>query len=50
MRRVARSVLIFDQGLRLTRRVNRCRKHVSSCLAFCPSIHPKHNASSTASL
>src|SRR5690606_24443244 len=43
------STLRCDHRLRGRRGVNRCRKLVSSRLRACPSIQPKHSASSSAS-
>ena len=43
------SRLISDQLLFERRGVKRCRNHCPSALLRCPSIHPKHSATSTAS-
>jgi len=40
--------LIFDQMLLLERETNFCRQACSLSGLFCPSIHPKHSATSIA--
>ena len=44
----ARPQLTFDHLLRVVRGVKRCTQCSSSSFPFCPSIQPKHSATSSA--